>query len=448
MPLRGRVGRHARTGANCQNWKSDQLAVIALLNAIPAADGGAQGTLTGRVIGGIASDALYQAILRYQKRHFPGSQTGFVEPGGVMLAHMQKLASRPPPPKPPGQWDDIKTDTVRKPLRAGLLDDRQLSHPEVVNIVRSTLSDGMITRNELDDLAMVATISRSLSPRSRRMLDVVYSKISHALRGKGPYDLPSNWHHYAAKMVCDFLERTGPSRFPRLDRDQVGAGLLMRLANPSLLNQDGASLCGPAVLLFGMASDDPIAYARFAIDLFEKGTAKLKRLDIKPGEDVRNYQPPTTMDHVDWLTMASIRDSENLALDYDTARKQFAGITMPRELADWMRRAGYSDIQRDANAVIDRDVETIDAANRLFAQGYRVCLFINTNMLYEDNQSDGSVMAEHWVVQRSPIDRANDKVKLTIFTWGKGNYQIPHGSKPLSVDDFLNNFYGYVAGKP
>ena len=55
---------------------------------------------------------------------------------------------------------------------------------------------------------------------------------------------------------------------------------------------------------------------------------------------------------------------------------------------------------------------------------------------------------EHWVVLRSLIDRSNGKVALTVFTWGEGEYQIPHGSKDLSVGDFLDNFYGYVAGKP
>lgn len=71
MPLRGRVGRRARTGAHCQNWKSDQEIVIALLNRIPVADGGAGGSLNGRVVAGLASDGLYQAILRFQKQHFP-----------------------------------------------------------------------------------------------------------------------------------------------------------------------------------------------------------------------------------------------------------------------------------------------------------------------------------------------------------------------------------------
>ena len=39
--------------------------------------------------------------------------------------------------------------------------------------------------------------------------------------------------------------------------------------------------------------------------------AKLGRLSIEPGSDARNYDPKGKIPQVDWLTMASIRDSEN-----------------------------------------------------------------------------------------------------------------------------------------
>lgn len=95
MLLRGRVGRHTKTGGRqCQNWSEDQQTVIALLNRIPARDGGAEGSLGGRTIAGISSDALYQAISRFEDMHFPGQRSGFVDPGGAMLRRMEALAAR------------------------------------------------------------------------------------------------------------------------------------------------------------------------------------------------------------------------------------------------------------------------------------------------------------------------------------------------------------------
>ena len=36
---------------------------------------------------------------------------------------------------------------------------------------------------------------------------------------------------------------------------------------------------------------------------------------------------------------------------------------------------------------------------------------------------------------------------MNIFTWGDGNYQVPQ-SGALPLDDFLMNYYGYVAAMP
>ncbi|WP_342359717.1 hypothetical protein [Terrarubrum flagellatum] len=447
MPIRARVGRHANTGRQCQNWKDDQETVIKLLNAIPADKGGAAGSIGGRVIGGISSDALYQAILLYQSQNFPGGQTGFVEPGGPMIAKLGLPAPKPAPapPKPAGQWSDLKTKSVIKGLNDGLDGDLRLSHAEVVNIVRATLSDGIITADEIADLDIVSTKSRSIESRSRRMLDMLIAKIRKSPFGKGPYSLATSRQRTAADMACDFLERNGATSFPYLDRMDVGTGLLMRIASPGTFNQDQAGLCGPASLLYNVASDNPVAFARYAIDLFEKGKAKIDQWEIEPGSDLRNYMPPESIDHVDWLTMASIRDSSNWFFDYQSISD--SGGSTSREITHWFERSGYVDVRNETNRVYSADADAIDSANELFDKGYRIILRINANMLYEEKQSTEG-KGNHVVALRSRIDRSGGKVRLKVFTWGQDNYAIPHGAKDLSLEDFLANFYGYVAGKP
>jgi len=349
------------------------------------------------------------------------------------------------PPSTAGQWDGLQSGSVQRALRRGLLDDGVLSHEEVVDIVRSTLSNGIVSASELHDLALVAAKSKSISPRSRKMLQTVVDRLKTY---HGPYYLTSPRQMFAAEMVCDFLNRSGRSHFPKLDRDEIGVGMLMRIANPGILRQGEASLCGPTALMFSKISDNPGEYVRFAVDLYEKGQAKLGRLVIEPGKDVRSYLPPTyAIDQVDWLTMASIRDSENWLLDYDNADKEFAGITLPGELAHWFRLAGYSDVREETNLYFNKGTGTIDDANKLFAQGYRICVFINAQMLDAKEQTETSTIPNHWVVLQSAIARSGDKVSLEVFTWGEGKYRIPH-SGDLTVHDFLNNFYGYVAGKP
>jgi hypothetical protein len=461
MPLQARVGRHANTGKHCQNWVQDQRVVITFLDDIPLADGGAGGALSIEGLrAGIAGDDLYEAILRFQKKHFPASPTGFIEPGGPQLAKLEALAQRapPPPPRATGQWDNLKSGSVEKALRKALSGDLTIEHAEAIDIIRATLSNGYVSASELDDLTTIKATSKSISPRTKKLLENFVAKAKGLDGGKGPYRLPTDKHVFAANMTCDFLQKTRRTAFPKLDLDEVGVGMLMRIASPGLVQQGDASLCGPAVFMFNLLTDNPVQYARFAIDLFSTGKGKIGRLQIEPGKDVRNHSPGK-IDQVDWLTMASLRDSENWFLDYDVSKDRIdmriSGMTPPGELAKWFRLAGFSDIRNETNLtnITHKGAATVNDANELWANGYRVCLFISGNMMAEDEQSSrGDITTRHWIVQRSRIDLSGGKAKLKVFSWGEGNYEIPHPNwqgkkRDLSDDEFLQNFYGYVAAK-
>ena len=92
VSLRGRVGRHTQSGRQCQNWPDDQKTVIMLLNAISNFRGGPERPLGGRIVAGIASEALCRAISHFEDRYFPGQRTGFVEPLGAMMYVLSREA--------------------------------------------------------------------------------------------------------------------------------------------------------------------------------------------------------------------------------------------------------------------------------------------------------------------------------------------------------------------
>ena len=119
MALRGRVGRHTQLGRKeCQNWSDDQQAVIDLLNRIAPANAGTGGSLKPRIVAGIASDALYNAIVAFENKYFPGQRRGFVDPGGTMYQKLVALAATPAAPAAPG------VDTSPPPTTG--TDDRML----------------------------------------------------------------------------------------------------------------------------------------------------------------------------------------------------------------------------------------------------------------------------------------------------------------------------------
>jgi hypothetical protein len=102
MALRGRVGRHTQQGGRqCQNWSDDQQQVIDLLNKISVQNGGAYGWLKPRIIGGIASNELYAAIVTFENKQYPGQNSGYIDPGGPMYRKLVLLSATPAAAGPP-----------------------------------------------------------------------------------------------------------------------------------------------------------------------------------------------------------------------------------------------------------------------------------------------------------------------------------------------------------
>src|SRR5258708_7207130 len=143
---------------------------------------------------GPASDSLYASILYFQQKNFPGTPDGYLRPAGPAFRRLVELsakaAAKPAPQK--GQWDAIATPSVFAALSKGLSDDSRLDYPEVVDIIRATVADGMVTAFELDDLQSIVSTSRTLSPTSKKLITLFIGEEKKPWFGVGPYDLSSD----------------------------------------------------------------------------------------------------------------------------------------------------------------------------------------------------------------------------------------------------------------
>ena len=95
MAIRARVGRHTQLGGrHCQNWSDDQRAVIDLLNRISPPNGGAGGSLYPRIVAGIASAELYNAMVAFENRHFRRPRRGKFAARGWLARTHRRLPGR------------------------------------------------------------------------------------------------------------------------------------------------------------------------------------------------------------------------------------------------------------------------------------------------------------------------------------------------------------------
>jgi hypothetical protein len=268
----------------------------------------------------------------------------------------------------------------------------------------------------------------------------------------------------AIGLVNDFRTR-GLCTWGAIRREQLAEGLIVRINDPKQISSAASQLCGAASVVYNLAQADPSAYAKLAIDLYEKAEGKVKSLTIKPSADLRKTAVPGGNDPADWIVLASLRDSENWVFTYHGDERWkvpfFGGsaddakaIQMPHTVAAWFTSFGYSDVKNVTNLLFTKDWDDVRDADRLYRGGYKVSLFISANMLHAATQGDASTIPDHWVVMASPVLSSTihldpaATISATVYTWGGVRDVHENPSQKMTVKQFLGNFYGYVAAKP
>jgi hypothetical protein len=250
----------------------------------------------------------------------------------------------------------------------------------------------------------------------------------------------------ALAKVTAFEAAGGGSDWLHITRSSLVTGLRDRLANPNNIDTRHVNLCGPGAFFRCLAIDDPVMYADAVINLWLTNKALIGKREFKAGSSLRLAAPGAT-EPVDWVPLASLRDDENTFVRYDSTKGDLSGLTMPAAMVKWFTEAGYSDVKNVTNVVFTKDLENLQRADRLRAQGYRVCLLINSDMLKTATQSDHSFFPDHWVVLTDPVRVADGRLTTKVQSWG-GIMPIPAAGGVMSASTFQNNYYGYVAAKP
>ena len=223
-----------------------------------------------------------------------------------------------------------------------------------------------------------------------------------------------------------------------------------RLAKVNFPNQGDTSLCGPAAFFYCLQIDRPDVYAQAARELWRYGKTKIGDLEIAPGNGCRHpsgefydEDKKPLIFGLDWMTLAGLRDSENLIFGYSTVDSPTSGITMWNALTSWFEKAGYEKVFSNAGAT-RAGIEGINTLNRYIEQGYRVVTLINDGLLKTSTTT--STIPTHWIVWDSPVTRTSvGEINLTLFSWGKVSMQI----KSLkNLPFFVDRFYGGMVFKP
>lgn len=226
-------------------------------------------------------------------------------------------------------------------------------------------------------------------------------------------------------------------------------------------DQGPTSLCGPAAFFYCLLVDRPDLYVKCVIDLWEKGIAQIKSLRIKPSESCK--KPKSLMriesnyiNGVDWITLASLRDSENMILDYDEESDKAAGITLEGKIKQWFLKVGatilYSNVTYGFHINKDKLLRLV-AYKQQYPQSHIISL-INAELIGGSSSGIPGIKKSHWIVWKTAPQSNGKDIDLNIkndvtitqkvVTWGKIDKKLEQST----LTDYLSYNFGSLVILP
>lgn len=257
--------------------------------------------------------------------------------------------------------------------------------------------------------------------------------------------------------------------------------------HPFLIDQNNTSLCGIACIFYIFAKEKPKEYKDFALDLFQKGITIYNDYKVNPSSIILNANPNkrypisgnVPMPFVDFVTLVSLRNTENKAFMIPKLQKGFHAINWPWTMKNLCRDfLGYKDVKSRYWPLktymmsvlgFSSKIRRLKKIDNYYQSGYKICMMVDVSMLYlsDSNVSLSDLGEYHWIVYEGDLELLDKNtnpavttdevayIKFSAFSWTKifDNKTInptTGTSSPKIVIDrnkFIYNFYGYIRMK-
>lgn len=273
----------------------------------------------------------------------------------------------------------------------------------------------------------------------------------------------------AQSIIAEFAASQETGAWSSLDRATVAERLASMIAPAAegdagtgyrSLRQAGLNLCGPAALLTMATGRDPVAVARYATELFDAGTGSIGGLTITASEELlgTDFEEMSSRGAIasqaEWMMLSAIRNATEAFWQPEWTGdpdQEFAAMTRPEELADWLRQTGiWSSVTDNGRWASNPGIP--EATSIGMFEGTDTAVLIHTNLIKQStvvgsdsapNEQSWSVdqyFPNHWVVLLSEVtQQLNDgTLDFTIWTWG-GRMRLRAASQV-----FIDNYFGTV----
>ena len=245
-------------------------------------------------------------------------------------------------------------------------------------------------------------------------------------------------------------------------KERIEAGLHSRLNEP-LPDQYVTSLCGPAAYFFCLINLSSSKYKIAVKQLWESGETTIGKLKIKPQPNgcrkVSSFHKKdgsAKIPPIDWITLASLRESENLTLLMHKPDLEIQGITTWNEIYKWFEKSGFLIVKKFPFYATSYYPSIICELNS-YAKDHYIVTLINASLLSSGTSSGLDLIPDHWIVWTDQLKKTNGQpikmtddpyqteVKLNAFSWGTNKQQL--GAKKTFYDFSKRVFFALVIKK-
>jgi hypothetical protein len=246
--------------------------------------------------------------------------------------------------------------------------------------------------------------------------------------------------------IDDFEQSSATGVWACLDRATVAADLRSRVADPFQVNQGGQPFCGPASVLFELARKQPSRYVQICQSLYESGGFQGTDHWIRASDELRsNVDRNLHMSQVDWMVLATLRESENLLFPVEPNApdliRNLAGMTKSWEIKGWIRELlGYSRMTYHQAFLFD-DINAMSQSIAAIQANGVAMLLITAEGLLQDNPPP-IPFPSHWVTLLGNFWVTGDRISFEIYTWSQ-RFTVQTDSQT-----FKKYFWASVTGMP
>jgi hypothetical protein len=250
----------------------------------------------------------------------------------------------------------------------------------------------------------------------------------------------------ALGAIDGFAKSSAPSAWAFLDKATIVADLRSRVNDPFQINQGGQPFCGPAAVLFELVRKQPLRYVRICQSLFETGYFQAASHWLSAPNELRQAsRGDLHMSQIDWMVLATLRQSENLLFPVEPNApdmiRNLAGMTKSWEMRGWIKEIlGYRKSEY-YHAYLMNDVSALNqAAAAIQAGGVAFALITAEGML--QTNPPPIPFPSHWIALLGNVSVTNSQVSFDIYTWSKKLHL------DLDLSPFKKYFWAAVTGIP